>query len=303
MKIAFCGDSFCANAGPNGLDDLWWWDPPDYDWPWLVAKHFKARIICHGISGVNFFRSFQKFLGRIDDADYIIFCVTEPYRVINKHNIPMTQKWLDEVSSQTELGTHFLNCAATEGIPSHPGREEHGLNREQILELAISGKYYYDNIMDHGAIEIMQQGFLMYVDNMMVKRNKKCIWLNSFSSSNNNRLGWTDAYVPQSGPMGNISLRSISEMTKHEPIPINLPNQGTDKEWADTYKDYATESLDIQLDKRRNHFTKNQNIRMSEMIIDAIKYDSFDSGILHMEDWFTLDEKEVENSDDPFIYP
>ena len=52
-----------------------------------------------------------------------------------------------------------------------------------------------------------------------------------------------------------------------------------------------------------NHFTKNQNIRMSEMIIDAIKYDGFDSGILHMEDWFTLDGEEEENDGDPFIYP
>ena len=282
MKIAFCGDSFCACAGPNELDELGWGDPPDYDWPWLVAQCFNADIIRCGIGGVNFFHSFQKLLERIDHADYIIFCVTEPQRIINKHKLQMSKSWLDEVSSQTKTGERFLDFAASEGIPGFPGREEHGLNREQILELAISGKYYYENIMDHGATEVMQQGFLMYVDNMMVKRNKQCIWLNSFSSSNKSSPGWTDAYVPQSGPMGNISLHLISEKTELLPESRLEFSKG------------------LYFDKRRNHFTKNQNIRISEMIIDTIKHDSFGPGTLHIEDWFTLD---AENDSDPFIYP
>ena len=294
MKLAFCGDSFCMCTGPftNQISITNWEQESDEncDWPWLVAQHFNADIICSGIGGSNFFRSFQKLLGRIDYADYIIFCVTEPYRLINKHNLPMTKVWLDEITDpNSNFGKVFMKFAVEEPFENvkdyYNCREDERPSKEQILEAAHHGKYYFENIMDHGATEIMQQGFLMYVDNMMMKRNKKCIWLNCFTDSNKSSPGWPDAYIPQSGPMGNFSLSSIS-MTEA---------------YLEKYRKKITHG------ERRNHFDRDQNIRMSEMIIDTIKHDSFGSGTLHMEDWFTelnsqLDE-EQENDSDPFIYP
>ena len=289
MKIAFVGDSFCAHHGPGtpvgedfelglelskkyGLDigqnNVIPDDFDQYDWPDLVAKHFNAiRTYC-GIMGVNFYHSFEMFLQKTRDEDYIIFCVTEPYRIINKYKLPINTFWIDEIVAQTDRGKWVLDYSA-----GGPDKLRHkGLNKEQIMDIAVNAKYYRDNIMDGDANLVMHHALLMYVDNMMVEKGKKCLWFNSFPEF---RLDWMKPFIPRSGPIGDQDLFSI------------------------------TKGRDPADPSARNHMSKDENITMSKMIVDIIESadnqlnDRWQPGKFSMDKWFPKDEN-VES--DKFYY-
>lgn len=282
MKIAFVGDSFCAHAGPGtpaGVNfelgkkiakkyNLYSEEstvPPDidkYDWPDLVTRHFNAWPTKCGIMGINFYHSFEFFLRKTKDEDCIIFCVTEPYRLINKHKLPINTTWSKEIAAQTNLGKWYLEYSV--GGPD--SLRHKGLNKEQIMEIAVNAKYYGDNIVDEDATVVMHHALLMYADNMMVEKGKKCLWFNSFPEF---RLHWMKPFIPRSGPIGNQDLFSITKGRDHsDPLA-------------------------------RNHMSKDENITMSKMIIDIIENDRFQPGKFSMDKWFPKDEN-VEN--DKFYY-
>ena len=134
------------------------------------------------------------------------------------------------------------------------------------MEIAVNAKYYGDNIVDEDATVVMHHALLMYVDNMMVEKGKKCLWFNSFPEF---RLHWMKPFIPRSGPIGNQDLFSITKGRDHsDPLA-------------------------------RNHMSKDENITMSKMIIDIIENDRFQPGKFSMDKWFPKDEN-VEN--DKFYY-
>ena len=278
MKIAFVGDSFCAWHGPGtpvgedfelglelskkygldiGQDNVIPDDYDQHDWPDLVTKHFNAESTYCGVPGVNFYHSFEFFLQETKDEDYVVFCVTEPFRLINKHKLPITGMWLNEILSQTNRGKWVLDYSAG-GLDKVRHK---GLNKEEIVEIAHGAKYYGNNIMDVDADIIMRHALLMYVDNMMVEKGKKCLWFNSFPEF---RLEWMKPFIPRSGPIGNQDLFSMTKGRDH-----------TDP-------------------SARNHMIKDEQITMSKMIIDMIENDRFQPGTFSMDEWFPKDE-EVEN--------
>ena len=305
MKIAFVGDSYCMHAGPGtpagedfelglelskkyGLDigqnNVIPDDFDQYDWPDLVAKHFNAIRTCCGIMGVNFYHSFEMFLRKTRDEDYIIFCVTEPYRIINKYKLPINTFWIDEIVAQTDRGKWVLDYSA-----GGPDKLRHkGLNKEQIMDIAVNAKNYERTIMDESAAIVMQHALLMYVDNMMVEKGKKCLWFNSFPEF---RLDWMKPFIPRSGPIGDQDLFSI------------------------------TKGRDPADPSARNHMSKDENITMSKMIVDIIESadnqlnDRWQPGKFSMDKWFPKDEnvesdkfyylKKILDTDtlDGFIYP
>jgi hypothetical protein len=180
---------------------------PKYDWPHLVAQYFNAVKFCGGIAGINFFHSYEHYLNTTQDEDIIIFCVSEPLRVINKHRLPINKAWLDEIYKQTNMGKFILEYTA------------------------------------------------------------KCA--------------------------------NLVDITK-------------------SVRDVAIESGPRYDINERNHFTQEQNIRMSEMVIDIIKTDNFIPGPIDMEKWFTLNKEErnqdvfyddifksydLMSKEDDFIYP
>ena len=206
--------------------------------------------------GVNFYHSFESFLQNTKNEDYIVICASEPSRIINKYKLPINKAWLEEITTQTNLGKWMLEYYVGE-----PDSLRHkGLNKEKMMEIAVNAKYYKDNIMDFDAIVAMSNAFLMYVDNMMVEEGKKCLWFNSFPEL---KLDWMKPFIPRSGPIGDQDLFSIMSSIK---------------------------GLDYIDPLARNHFTKDLNITMSKMVIDIIENNYFQSGKFPMDIWFPIDE-------------
>ena len=77
MKIAFIGDSFCADTGTN-------------TWPHVVKEKIKATQIWKGLQGSNQYtilKHTKKILNL--NPDIIIFTHTDPYRLANRHDRPL----------------------------------------------------------------------------------------------------------------------------------------------------------------------------------------------------------------------
>jgi len=290
LKIAFVGDSYCMHAGPGtpigedrelagrlaekyNLNFSGAPVDPENDWPHLVAQHFNADKFCGGIAGINFFHSYEHYLNTSQDEDIIIFCVTEPLRIINKHRLPINKAWLDEIYRQTNMGKFILEYTAKcANLVDKTNTKI--FSNEELLRIVGFTKHYRENIMDPCASVVMQHAFLKFVDEQMLSKGKKCVWFNSFFESNQGWPGWTEPFSPLSGPMGNRSLFSITESVRDKVINSS-PRYNVNE---------------------RNHFTQEQNIRMSEMVIDIIETDNFMPGPIDMGYWFTLN-KEERNQD------
>jgi hypothetical protein len=132
---------------------------------------------------------------------------------------------------------------------------------EEITKNAITVKDFMDNIVDWQSMEVLQRTFLMFVDERFVSMNKKAIWLPTATVSNRPIPGWCDKWQPKSGPMGNIPLCEIFAILENSPL--------------------------IAEDTRRNHFSREANIMLAEMIIDTIERDpELKPGILDMKPYF-----------------
>ena len=161
MKIAFVGDSFCANDDSGSYLEI-------------IASHFNAEIVCRGLPGRALFHSYEGLLEVVDEADYIIFCITEPYRLPNKYGASITT-----ISGWSDLNNRI----------------------KSILRTATSE--YYNNLISFGWHEVAQEGLLVLIDKLMLEKKKKCIWFPCFNDS-------MQGFVPESGPMANRPLNYIS---------------------------------------------------------------------------------------------
>jgi len=84
MKIAFCGDSFCADLNIG-------------TWPFLVKKELDATSIWKGVQGANQYAILQDAKKIIAlKPDLIIFTHTDPYRLANRHNRPLGARPCDQ---------------------------------------------------------------------------------------------------------------------------------------------------------------------------------------------------------------
>ena len=156
MKIAFCGDSYCNNIRKVSQPNKSY-----FPYPHLVAKEFNAKILCNGLSGVALFHAYETMMENIEEADYIIFCVTEPYRFANRYRLPIN-------------------------APSiFSGYYEHGieLRKKTLAKIKIAMKIYYEEIISHRYHEITQRGLLREIDAVIKEYNKKCIFFKCFNST------------------------------------------------------------------------------------------------------------------------
>jgi hypothetical protein len=77
MKIAFVGDSFCADTGPK-------------TWPELVRHQLDAKLISKGVQGANQYSILKQTENILKlKPDLIIFTHTDPYRLANRHDRPL----------------------------------------------------------------------------------------------------------------------------------------------------------------------------------------------------------------------
>lgn len=91
MKIAFVGDSFCADTERD-------------TWPYLVKQKLNATQISKGQKGANQYtilRNAKKILNL--DPDLIIFTHTDPYRLANRHDRPLGARPCEQHQNDDEI--------------------------------------------------------------------------------------------------------------------------------------------------------------------------------------------------------
>jgi hypothetical protein len=232
MKIAFCGDSFCADITND-----------DYpSWPYLVANEFNGTITCKGLSGNALFHSYEELLPVVDESDYVVFCITDPHRLPNRHRIPITV-----------ANTEYLVDSVSRGESDWVGRKYSVTNK--IVEKTLrAGGIYFTDLMSWEFHNMAHIGILMQIDNHMVEKKKKCIWFNCFDISTKIDNKWK--YTPKSGPIINTPLSSISQSE----------TKGLSQKKQDEI---------LFGDIRVNHFNEKNNKNMANLVIDIIKNDTF----------------------------
>jgi hypothetical protein len=237
MKIAFCGDSFCANV-----------DNINYStYPYLLALQ-GADIILNGTSGNPLYHSYMSLLEVIDKADYIVFCITEPGRLANKELLPIC------------YGSVAENFPLT--IDGKPWSEFFSIPESELIKVMQSARNYYLYVMSHEFHDMAQKGILMQIDELMIQKQKKCIWFPCFDYS-------MQGYIPKSGPIADTDLRRISKL---------------ELKWLS-----LQEQIDIETeDPRPNHFNEENNRNMARLIIDIINKDDFTPKEIKMKDYFKV---------------
>jgi hypothetical protein len=236
MKIAFVGDSFCAEFYPDGWD----YNPNatsvnkrfDYDdrgykaWTQLLLEHYQATAIQKGISGDCFFHSYQRLLSVIDEADLVIICVSEPDRLANHKLIPMNP-WAADMG---------------------PGSLENSENEKTFYKASLD---YYKHIFSPDFHMISHLGILQVLDELLLAKNKKCIWFgsfyNSFGDPADERLNEVTKqslpYIVRSGIQGSCSLIEISEKTQPQIPHSNHFNEEQNKDFFEYLKDIIDNKL------------------------------------------------------------
>jgi hypothetical protein len=237
MKIAFCGDSFCANI-----------DNTHYPTYLYLLEEQGANIILTGTPGNPLYHSYMSLLEVIDKADYIVFCITEPGRLPNKDSLPICY------GSTSVTFEH--------SIDSVPWTDYFSIPRSKLIKVMNSARGYYKDIMSHDYHEMAQKGIVMQIDELMVQKQKKCIWFPCFDIS----MG---GYIPKSGPVADTDLRRISKL---------------ELKWLSLQEQIDIETVDL----RPNHMNLRNNRSMANLIINIIDNDDFTPKEIKMKDYFEI---------------
>ena len=233
MKIAFCGDSFVV-------------DTTDTSWPGLLSKEYNAEILCKGISGLSLYHAYERMMGNITEADYIIFCITDPSRLSNPFKLPITINQGMDKNAFIEIQDDKRYSHSHGILPSVFNYKE--------LQTAV--KYYYKMLYDDSHMETTHRGLLREIESVVKKYNKKCIFLKCFSES------FPD-YIPENVVWGNLYL--------YEDISMKEPN---------------FDSNTISKDERKNHLNDKNNYNMYLFLKDIIDKDDFTPREIKMEKYF-----------------
>ena len=140
MKIAFVGDSYCEIDGyvPSIVK---------HSWVNLVANKFNAEIILSGIGGDCLLHSYLQYLKVMHEADYTIFCITEPTRLPNYHKWPMSHGGIQNYFAMKHLPDD-INFSL-----HHRQQHASKKKREKIMN---AGLQYFEHIYLEEAHEITQ---------------------------------------------------------------------------------------------------------------------------------------------------
>jgi len=259
MKIAFCGDSFCLdifNFNPGGtvselINPVF--NPkrlvPFEPYPYLVAKEFNAKILCSGQGGGTLYNSYEVLMKYIQEADYIVYCITDAVRLNNKYRLPLS------VGNTNYDGTSLYSLALWNKVIHTEADGDFNITKQEEKELRVAVKSYYKMIFDEDCENIRHRALLREIDTVIKEYKKKCIFFRGFSQS------FCD-YTPENVVWGNLAL--YDDITKRQ----DQINPKKDDEW------------------RPNHFTEQNNRNMANFIIDVIKKDDFTPRELDMKEYF-----------------
>jgi hypothetical protein len=260
MKIAFVGDSYCADYSQQQHDS--WLD--------LVLKEYNADIVCKGRGGIAQFHAYEDLLGIVDEADYIIFCITTYSRLPNRHGIPIDPSWLEpngwnfkKLLDLNPVDINKLNRGNS--ILDNRAPEPIGVEHKKAIK---AGELYYKDLMSLDFHRVAQKGILMQMDELMIEKKKKCIWFPCFEDELS-----MQSYIPKSGPIANYDLSTISSQEMIDSVYErkridNLIKQGNDG--------------------RFNHFNLENNKNMAKLIINIIETNNFNPYEIKMEEYFEV---------------
>jgi hypothetical protein len=247
MKIAFVGDSYCA-------------DPHKGTWLALVLEEYNAEMVCKGRGGTALFHAYEDLLEIIDEADYIILCISDAFRIPNRFGIPIDTGWLSIISWNFK---RLLGTSPPKDTGYHNGREVIGKHHEKAV---MAGKLYYNEIMSFDFHQVAQKGILMQMDELMLQKKKKCIWFPCFHDDMS-----MQSYIPKSGPIASHHLNFISK----------AEFEGNPKETA------RMEQLKKSgNDGRYNHLNVRNNRNMAKLIINIIRSNNFKPREIDMNSYF-----------------
>ena len=276
MKIAFIGDSFCAypffesnrpSSASLASDGTSIRQDEYRPYQYLVAQEYDAEIIAIGRASGCLYHSYEDLLKVVDEVDYIVFCITDPHRLVNRHKLGLNHSSVKQYattgrdfSSLSVCGenTEYFTSLDLEDKPSPP---------KKLLDNIYNAAnnyfefLYFDDFHEFVQIRILEQLDMLMLQ-MRIRKKKKCIWFPCFDYS-------MQGYIPKSGPIADTVLITISdaELKKLHPRPRG--------------------AFDIT-DPRLNHFNEENNRNMARLIIDIIKKDNFSPYEIKMEDYFEV---------------
>tara|TARA_Y100000034_G_scaffold50842_1_gene62570 strand:- start:100 stop:738 length:639 start_codon:yes stop_codon:yes gene_type:complete len=142
MKIAFIGDSFCADIDVG-------------TWPILVKEYLNAEIVWKGKQGCSEYtilKHLKKIIETIDrpKIDMAIICHTDPYRLANRHHKPLG------------AGPCEMN--------------------KNVSKIWNAGNLYYEHLMEYGFHELSHIALVKECDKICKETNTKVLHLFSFST-------------------------------------------------------------------------------------------------------------------------
>ena len=297
MKIAFVGDSYCDIGGWTPINDH---ESTMRDsWVVLIAKKLNAEILLSGEGGDCLLHSYLHYTSLLstatsimNEADYTIFCITEPTRLANYKLWPMSHGSLAKYFCLNHLPDKD-NHSLTKGQRFIPVKK-----REKIMQAGLD---YFKHIFLDEAHEMIQMGTLRSLDEIMVHNKKKCIWFPCFANSftqtdtHNESMGTSrsDPWMPKSGPVSNRPLADIS-MSE---LPSNLTAKEKESwPWPPNISDYnptvimKQDNRDVQnlCDTRTSHMSAKHNMTLAEIVINIIRNDSFSPQLIRLEDYFSF---------------
>jgi len=202
-KVALVGDSYCQSVGEGS-------------WPWhfcvLAGMQPKKDIIHHGVGGQSFWTTVYQnppqpsihkqksntltFDSIVAQADFIIFCVSGHSRLPNVHGLPLMYYRLNrDIKTIVDL----LG------------------SRSQANKVHLASTNYYKHLYNDKWHQTAQRGTIHDVNNVMLKNNKKCFWMECFKG------GFCNAKIT-SGPIYTVPLSIYSERDKPyvEEAPADL---------------------------------------------------------------------------------
>lgn len=161
MKIGFFGDSFCACPSREGF----------ISWPHSTAAILNAEAAVFCKPGTHAYFGLQQLRKYIDEVDYAVFVISDPYRFPNEKGAPIMSS----------------------GFDKNVVKERYG---EIVLQNMAPALDVYYRIFSREFQELGQRGVLEEVDKVFQKHNKPGFVIPAFPESLSNYqfkyVDWTD---------------------------------------------------------------------------------------------------------------
>ena len=179
LKLAICGDSFCADYGKN----------PYPSFIHLLQTELNADILCTGRMGISLYHAYEDLITHYKNSDIIILCVTEPSRVSNRYRVGIGRGWNDDEQDdiiewlQTKGSIHTKD-GKRRRIDNKSGKPIiNPLNEYEAKGFVDAITYYNKFIRNDDFHNVVQRGILRDIEFLLKEENKKVIYFRCFDNS------------------------------------------------------------------------------------------------------------------------